>query len=82
MMSLGIRTFRFEPWRLQLYWPKLTVRVGRQSEFFIDLGSDLRFVWDRRDGLYAGAGFELLGLGIGLDYYKKASQSDAAEEQK
>ena len=82
MMTLGVRTFHMGPYRLQLYWPKLTVRMGRQSEFFIDLGSDLRFVVDRREGFYAGAGFELLGLGVGLDYFKKASQSDAAGEPK
>lgn len=69
MISLGVRTFKFGPWRLQLYWPKFTVRVGLQSELFIDLGSDLRFVIDRRHGVYAGAGFELLGFGLGLDYF-------------
>jgi len=73
IMSLGVFTIKIGSCRVQLYYPKFTLRLGNQSEIFLDLGSNLRFVVDKREGIYVGLGFELLGFGIAFDYYKKWS---------
>jgi hypothetical protein len=70
MKTLGQATLKIGDWRFQCYWPPVTLRFGPQSEFFIDMATCVRFVIDRRRGFYVGAGFNLLGFGIGGDYFR------------
>jgi hypothetical protein len=68
-IDTGAATFKSEPWRLQIYWPEITVK---EREVFLGLDSCIRIVRDKRQRYY-GFGLRVIGFGIGIDYYR-ASQ--------
>ena len=62
----GVATFKFEPWRFQLYWPMLEFR---RSEVSGKWDTCFRIVWSHPACThYYGLGFQLLGLGAAVDY--------------
>ena len=65
MTSIGMLTHRVGEWRVQFYWP--IVRLGR-TEFYIKAPTAIRVVWS---GRYFGAGLELLGFGVGVDWQQE-----------
>jgi hypothetical protein len=70
MHTTGVHTFKFGSWRVQIYWPKFTIRLGVRRELYLDLGSNIRLVSDTREGRYLGIGGSALGLGIAVDYWR------------
>jgi hypothetical protein len=62
---------RFRGWRLQFYWPELTIRRWERGEIEWLVGFDTRarIVSNPTNGYYYGAGFRVLGFGVGADFY-------------
>lgn len=64
MITLGLRTVEISKWRVQFYWPLLTIR---SNEIFIEANTCIRIMCNRHDRYY-GFGFAIVGFGIGVDY--------------
>ena len=72
MKTNGMYTKEIGKWRIQFYWMNFTIT---KSEFYVGCDTVVRFVrqhYTGRDaGFYRGAGFQILGFGIGIDYFRK-----------
>ena len=73
MKTIGYKTWHLGSWRIQAYWP--TVTIDRtELHFGFDIAIRIANRTDRT-GRYVGAGVVLLGLGVGVDYMKRAESN-------
>lgn len=73
MKTIGYRTWHLGSWRIQAYWPTVTID---RTELHFGVDTAIRIA-NRTDskGRYAGAGFAFLGFGIGVAYMKRAESN-------
>lgn len=69
LLLSGLSQIKGKRWRVQFYYPNVTIRVRPTLEFMIGADTVMRFVIDRRKGLYFGVGFMVLGFGLGMDHF-------------
>jgi hypothetical protein len=75
-MNAGTFTYKFKNFRIQLYWPYFIYKREKSQdrnhwEFGIYVDNAFRVVIDTGKLKYFGFGFQILGLGVGVDYYEE-----------